>query len=142
MNPNYRHTITLYNCLKATDSPDRKDHWYRTVLNNCYYKAAVSRVDSGTSAGARNTYVVRIPKNPNYLPYAEWVKLSMEQRNRYFTMNLDDVIVYSDCKEEITGESGMTAVQLMKRKKPDAFKVTACSDNTRAPAEKHYRLGG
>lgn len=142
MNPNYRHTVTLYNCLKAADSPDRKDHWYRTVLHGCYYKAAVNRVDAGTSAGARNTYVVRIPENASYLPYAAWASLSDEMRRRCFTMNLDDLVVYGDCREEITGESGMTAVQVMKRHKPDAFKVTACSDNARAPVERHYRLGG
>lgn len=142
MNPNYNHTITLYNCLKAADSPDRKDHWYRTELGQCYYKASVTRVDSGTSAGVRNTYVARIPEDPSYLPYAVWAALAEVQRSRHFTMNLDDLVIYGACSDEVTGESGGTAVQLLKRHKPDAFKVTACSDNTRSPMEKHYRLGG
>lgn len=142
MNPNYRHTITLYNCLKACDSPDRKDHWHRTVLTGCYYKAMISRTDSGTSAGVNNTYAVRIPADPRYLPYPSWAELSEEERNWYYTVNLDDVVVYGECLEEITGVSGQTAVQLLKRHKPDAFKVTACSDNTDFPVEKHIRLGG
>lgn len=143
MNPNYMHTITLYNCLKACDSADKKDHWYRIVLNDCYYKAAISRADSGTmNAGQKNVYVVRIPADERYRHYPEWAALPDDLRGRYFTMSLDDVVIYGNCLEEITGESGKTAVQITKYHKPGAFKVTACSDNTRAPVERHYRLGG
>lgn len=142
MNPNYRHTITLYNCLKVADSPDRKDHWYRRVLSGCYYKAAVTRIESGTNAGVQNTYVVRIPKHERYRPYAVWAQLPEKEREKFFTMSLDDLVLYGERKEEITGSVGQTAVQLMKRYKPDAFKVTACADNTRSQIEQHYRLGG
>lgn len=142
MNQNYRHTITLYNCLKALDSPDRKDHWYRTVLDRCYYKAQITRIDAGTSAGVVNTYVVRIPESSSYRPYVVWAALSEKERSRCFTMDLDDLVIYGSCTDEITGDAGSTAVQVLKRHKPDAFKITACSDNTRAIMEKHYRLGG
>lgn len=142
MNPNYRHTVTLYNCMKATDSLDKKDHWYRTVLEGCYYKSAVTRIDSGTNAGVQNTYVVRILEDSRYLPYAAWIHLPDGERSKHFTMSLDDLVLYGRCPEQITGISGQTATQLMKQHKPDAFKVTACSDNTRAPVGKHYRLGG
>lgn len=141
-NASYVHTITLYNCLRAADSPDKKDHWYRHILHDCYYKSSVVRVDSGTSAGQQNVYTVRIPESPQYRPYADWLKLVEEERKKYFTMQLDDVVVHGECREEITGASGQTAVQLMKRYKPDSFKVTAVSDNSRALCAKHYRLGG
>lgn len=141
-NANYVHTITLYNCLRAADSADKKDHWYRHVLDECYYKASVTRTDSGTSAGMQNTYTVRIPESLQYKPYSVWATLSDEERSAFFTMNLDDIVVHGMCMEEITGSAGQTAVQVMKRHKPDAFKVTAVSDNTAALAAKHYRLGG
>lgn len=142
MNPNYRHVITLYNCLKAADSPDKKEHWFSQVLENCYYKAAVIRVDTGTSAGMQNTYTVRIPESARYLPYAAWVRLAEEKREKYFTVSLDDIVVAGICTEAITGAGGQAAVQVLKRYKPDAFKVTAVSDNTKALYERHYRLGG
>lgn len=142
MNPNYTHTITLYNCLKSNDSKDKKDHWYRHVLTCCYYKASVTRTDSGSSAGMQNTYTVRIPESPQYKPYHVWAALSDEERRESFTMNLDDIAVHGECMEEITDESGHRAVQVMNRSKPDSFKVTAVSDNTAAMAAKHYRLGG
>lgn len=142
MNPNYKHTITLYNCLKVADSPDKKERWYRHELIDCYYKASVTRVDSGTSAGMQNTYTVRIPVSEWYLPYVDWAGLTEVEREKFFTMNLDDIVIVGICSEEITGSSGQAATQVLKRHKPDAFKVTAISDNTRAPLERHYRLGG
>ena len=69
MNQNYKHTITVYNRIRAADSPDKKDHWYRTLLENCFWKAAVNTV-FGTEASVQNTYTVRIPEDDRYLPYA------------------------------------------------------------------------
>ena len=51
-------------------------------------------------------------------------------------------MVKGECKEELTGEGGQTAAQILNRYKPGAFKVTAFSDNTGFPVGKHYRLGG
>lgn len=142
MNPNYVQTITLYNCLKAADSPDQKDHWYRHVLPGCFYKASIVRTDSGTSAGQQNVYTVRIPQSGEYTPYAQWVSLPEEERRRCFTMALDHVVILGECMEDVTGHSGNTAAQLLNRHKPDSFKVTAISDNTKAACAGHYRLGG
>jgi len=141
-NANYTQTITLYNCLHAVDSQDKKDHWYRHVLTDCFYKAAVTRIESGTNAGMQNTYTVRVPESDQYKPYAEWAELLEEERKECFTAAVDDIVIAGECTEEITGATGQTAVQIMKRHKPDAFKVTAFSDNTKFLTAKHYRLGG
>ena len=142
MNPNYNQTITLYNCLKAAGSPDKKEHWFRHTLNSCYYKAEIVRMDNGTNAKQQNIYTVRIPASQGYKPYREWAQLANEERSRYFTMSLDDIVIHGNSKEEITGVSGQAAAQVLNRCKPDAFRVTAISDNTKIPYEKHYRLGG
>lgn len=142
MNPNYNKTITLYNCLKAEDSLDKKDHWFRHVLDSCYFKAEVVRADTGTSAGQQNLYTARIPVSSLYRPYPVWIRLTPEEQEQYFTLSLDDLVVEGICEEEITGGSGQTATQMLRRHKPNAFKVTAVSDNTRSMIEKHYRLGG
>ena len=63
MNQNYIHTITLYNRIQAADSEDRKEHWKRTVLHNCFWKAQVNIGFNGTQVSVQNTYVVRIPKD-------------------------------------------------------------------------------
>lgn len=138
MNPNYVHTITIYNKIKGTDAADRKEHWKKTVLRNCFWKSVVNTVFGDKEASAQNTYTVRIAQNPSYLPYAEYVK----NPEGHFTVSQDDIVIHGECTEEITGESGHTAVQVMQRYKPDAFKVTAFADNTAFFVDKHYRLGG
>lgn len=141
MNPNYIHTLTIYNCLRAEDNPDsKKDVWYRTVLHDCYYKNVMGRVDSDKTSRMQNAYVARIPEHPAYLPYREWIK--KEERESYFTVRLGDVIVKGECMDEITGRSPDTATDLLQRDKPDAFKVTAFSDNTSHQRSRHYRVGG
>ena len=138
MNQNYIHVITLYNRIQAADSEDKKEHWKRTVLLNCFWKAKVNTGFNGTQARVQNTYVTRIPEDERYLPYAEYIK----NPEGYFTVSQGDIVIYGECTEEITGASGQTAAQILNHHKPNAFKVTAFSDNTKFPIAKHYRLGG
>lgn len=138
MNQNYIHTITLYNCIKAIDTQDKKERWVKTVLHNCFYKSQVNTGFNGTQASVQNTYVVRIPEDERYLPYVEYIN----NPEGHFTASSGDIVVHGDCDEEITGASGHTSAQVLTRHKPDAFKVTAFSDNTAFPVARHYRLGG
>ena len=138
MNQNYNQTITLYNRIRSADSPDKKEHWRRAVLRECFWKTVINTGFFGTQASVQNTYVVRIPENSRYRPYAEYVNASGD----FFTASSGDIVVKGESKEEITGEGGQTAAQILNRYKPDAFKVTAFSDNTGFSVGKHYRLGG
>lgn len=138
MNQNYIHTITLYNRIRAADSPDKKEHWFKTVLYNCFWKSVVNTGFHDTQASVRNTYVARIPQDDRYLPYHEFIK----SPDGHFTVSQDDVVVCGECQDDITGETGQMAAQVLNRHKPNAFKVTAFSDNTAFPIQKHYRLGG
>lgn len=138
MNPNYIHTITLYNRIKAADTAEKKEHWVKTVLHNCFWKSQVNTGFDGTQATTSNTYVVRISKDSRYLPYPEFAK----NPEGHFTVSMDDIVIRGECAEEITGENGQMAAQILQRHKPEAFKVTAFSDNTAFPVSKHYRLGG
>lgn len=150
MNPNYIHTITLYNCLKAKDNQERKDIWQKRVLQNCFFKAESIVIQNGTamsqsgasSAARSNAYTVRIPENERYMPYPRWKTLPEEERGNYFTVSEGDIVVCGECTDEITGRDGNTAAQVMLRNKPDAFKVTSFADNTRYIFGKHYRIGG
>lgn len=150
MNPNYIHTITLYNCLKGKDNKEKKDVWYKTVLENCFFKTESIVIQNGTamsqsgpsSASRSNVYTVRIPENEKYIPYSRWKLLPEEERKNHFTVSEGDIVVYGKCAEEITGKDENTAAQVMLRNKPDAFKVTSFSDNTRHAFGKHYRIGG
>ena len=144
MNPNYNQTITLYNCLRAADNPDeKKDIWYRKVLERCFYKSAIGRSEyASRDPKMVSDYTVRIIESDRYKPYHEWINLPEEQREQYFTCSIKDIVVKGTCEEEITSISPNTAAELLSRYKPDAFVVTAFSDNTSHMKAKHYRIGG
>lgn len=143
MNPNYNHTITVYNCFRAADNPDStEDTWYKTVLHNCYYKNVIGRVDNGKTSSMQNVYTARIPESLSFIPYREWIELSEELRKSYFTINLGDIVIKGECADEITGSKPNTATEILQRYKPDAFKVTAYTCNVSHQMSKHYRVGG
>lgn len=123
MNPNYVHTITLYHKVPAAG----KEHWVKTVFHNCFWKSVVNTGFNGTQASVQNTYVARIPE---------------ESCPESLSVLQGDIVVLGECQEEINGISGQTAAQVLNRNKSNAFKVTAFSDNTSFPADRHYRLGG
>lgn len=139
LNPNYNAVITLYNCLHAKDNPGKKDIWKKTVLQSCFFKASTAVSQNGTEATVSNVYTARIPQSEEYMSYAEWAAAG---GSAGFTVSEGDIVVLGECPDDITGESPNTASQVLARNKPDAFKVTAFSDNTRHIAGKHYRLGG
>lgn len=142
MNPNYKETITVFNCIRGRDNLTKKDIWTRTVLHDCFYKFVQVRVDDGKIAKTVGTYTARIPESEQYLPYREFAKLSDEERGKNFTFNLGDIVVKGECLEEITGKTPNTATEVLDRLQPDAFVITAFSDNTSHPCAKHYRVGG
>lgn len=142
LNPNYDQTITLFSCLKGADNPDGNvDVWYKTVLPECFFKCQQNAIQSGTSSQMAGTYTARVPASTKYRPYAEWIKIPAASRGQYFTGNLGDVIILGNSAEAISNASPNTATQALSRNKPNAFKVTAFSDNSGA-IQLHYRFGG
>ena len=142
LNPNYNQTITLWNCLKAVDNPAANvDVWYKTVLNDCFYKVVTQQVNSGLNSQMAGAYTVRIPKSTTYLPYAAWVATAANLRAGFFTMHNDDIVILGTTTDTITSASPNTATQILAKNKPNSFKVTACSDNSLG-FQGHYRLGG
>lgn len=141
MNPNYCDTVTIYNRLKAADSPDKKEHWKKTVLERCSYNSAMIR-----SAGAnqktflqmdlRPEYTVRIPKNPSYRPYHEW-----KQDQIGFTLSAGDLVIKGICPEEIDPATN-NITKVLRQYASDAFIISKTVDNTKHLVDKHYCVGG
>lgn len=120
VNPNYIHTVTLYR--KKEDKT-----WKKDVYHNCFWKEKIVVTQNGTEASQANTYIVRIPK---------------EVAGEDFTVSVGDIVVKGECLEEATMKSPNTATDILSRNKPNAFRITAVSDNTGHLLDKHYRLGG
>ena len=121
MNPNYVHTITLYR-----KQPDGS--FKREVLTECFWKSGIAATQSGTQASQSNIYTVRIPAD--------------KVEKGFCVTTGHDMVIYGECADEVSGEKGSRAAELLLAHKPLAFKVSAFTDNTGHRADKHYRLGG
>lgn len=141
-NPNYVHTITLYNCLRAVDNPEKKDVWYRRVLQGCFYKAKIETAQSGNTVNRVNTYTVRVPESADWLPYREWAALTDDERTPFFTASTGDIVLYGESDEEITSKGDGAAACVLERNAPFAFRITAVTVNTSHRMGRHYRLEG
>ncbi len=119
INPNFIHTITLFH---KSDSG-----WIRKVYQNCFWKSGQSVTQNGTEASRANVYTVRIPE---------------DEAGQDFAASTGDIAVLGECVEHITGHSPDTATEVLHRCKPDAFMVTAVTNNTAHRMGRHYRLGG
>lgn len=144
MNPNYNQTITIYNCFRARDNPNSmKDIWQRMVLHNCFYKNVMGRSEyADRDPKMASVYTVRIPEDSRYRPYNVWRFLPEEERRKCFTCSMKDIVVKGECLDGISGISPDTASEVLSRNKPEAFVVTAFSDNTSHRRARHYRIGG
>lgn len=131
-NPNYNKTITIYNKYKENG----KEAWHKTVLPNCFFKCETHTSFAGTKASKSNTYTVRIPNNTKYCPPNKFTNIV-----GCFTLQEGDLIVLGACDDDITGERGNTATDVMQRYKPNAFRISTVADNT-AFIGGHYRVGG
>lgn len=120
MNPNYIHTITVFH-----KTGQNKDSWARQVFHDCFFKATTGTVASGNTLNSSNVYVARIPAQHQPLSISE-----------------GDIIALGEIREDITGVIPNTAVDILRKYQPNAFRVTSFSDNTSFPVDKHYRAGG
>ena len=109
-------TLTIYN--KYVDPDTRVVTWYRTVVENCFWKYDNTRYYSGQQQGFNsilsNTKFVtcRIPKDERYLDILDWIK--SDDRANHFTLNNGDFIVQGEVDDAIDEyEKGSRATDVL-----------------------------
>ena len=82
-------TITVLN--KYEDNSTGLITYYKTVLNNCFWKETNNEVSVGNVKLQSNSHIIRIPYNSSYLPPMEW--LSADQKATKFTLKQGDILI-------------------------------------------------
>lgn len=135
-------TITIYN--KYTDPTTSVITWHRTVIHGCFIKAANNKVTVGQTVLETNNIIIRIPEQPNFKEYGEWVKIPNDQMGDYFTLHQGDIVIkgeVSDTIDEYT--KGIRATDILKKHKEygTCFVISSWSDNT-GRSMPHYFVSG
>lgn len=84
-------TVTLYN--KYEDPATHVITWNRVILDNCFWKSTHDKVTVGDTVLESSVTLCRIPKNENFLPRHEWIKVPNDQMQQYFTLGTGDILV-------------------------------------------------
>lgn len=135
LTPVFKDTITILNRLNGSDSIDKKDKWYKSVIKDCFFsnKEVSSGVKGLVTAGTR--YICRVPESKSYTPYDEWIRT-----HSGFTFSLGDYIILGEVKEADINTKNI--VQIINKYKPNSFEIKYFKDNTRVGFLRHYHLEG
>lgn len=134
--PTFDYTITILNKQKAQDSATRQDVWFKTVINNCSWSNSIVRAVAGNTVSVGASYICRIPKDPRYKPYAEWIK-----DNLGFTISTGDYVIKGEVEEDIVNPQNIQTI--IRKYRPNAFEIKYFKDNTgNIELMEHYHVEG
>ena len=142
-------TITIYN--KYVDPTNQRISWYRTFVENCFWKAQNLMFSMGrygvSTIGVlteNKTIICRIPKQDNYVSKRVWDKTA--DKTGYFTLANEDIIVLGEVDDVIDEYSpGQRSNDLItKYKKYDeCLTIDIYADNVQTGVNlEHYRVTG
>ena len=142
-------TITLYN--KYVDPTTQVITWYRTVINNCFWKNVNETYYVGTrgisTSGVKletKTITCRIPEDERYVDRKTWDELADKSKN--FTIGNGDIIILGEVNDTIDETtSGKHSTDLVsKYKKYDARLMidTYVINTVTGVGLRHYRIVG
>ena len=137
-------TVTVYN--RYEDSQTHLIRWYRTVIENCFYKDVGNTININNIEVNTNNIVCRIRKDSRYRKPSQWVQIPNDQKENYFTLKPEDIIVVGEITEEIDESvDGHRSTDFIKKYKAfgECLTIQEAGDNTgtgRSP--EHYRVNG
>jgi len=136
--------ITVFN--KYTDTQTRVVKWYKTTLDNCFWKDTGNKVNVGDTLLETNDIICRIPKQENYLPPFEWVNIPNDEMSNYFTLSVGDIIIRGHIEDDIDEYiSGKRSTDIISKYKDNQgcleIKKVAINTNT-GMVTPHYNVKG
>lgn len=136
--------ITIYN--RYEDPQTNLITWTRTVLTDCFFKNANSKVTVGQTVIETNDIIVRIPEKPQYKNYAMWILLGNDIRQKYFTLHQGDIIILgevTDTIDEYNTSTNSNALLSKYKKLGECLVINKFNDNAKlGRGLKHYRVVG
>ena len=131
--------ITVYN---AYENPDNEEKTYfRHIMANCFVKRTSGKIFKGNTTALNDEYIIRIPKQEQYLPPDEWTKRNDKQN--FLTIQLGDIVVLgavSDVVHDLVNGQRMNDLK-KKYKSMGVITVSSVNDNTFLPLP-HYHIRG
>jgi hypothetical protein len=122
-------TITVFN--KYEDPTTRRITWYKTVLQNCFWKNTGNRIVAGETTLETDSTICRIPLHPQFLENYQWNDI--EDKSLNFTLSTGDILVRGEVTDEIDEyASGVRSSDILTKYKKlqGCMVIDKCAINT------------
>lgn len=126
-------SVTIYN--KYTDPTTQTVTWYRSVVDNAFWKDVNDKVTIGDTILESNKIICRIREDANYKDKYLWIDLPSEDKARFFTLGQGDIIVKGKVADEVDEYSkGNRSTDLIAKYKElqGCLEIQKASNNTGA----------
>lgn len=109
-------TLTIYN--RFEDAQTNIITWYRTVVNDSFWKCVGDRVVINQTVLETNNIICRIPESDKFLEKYKWIQLPNDELSRYFTLGPGDIIIKGEVDDIVNEyQSGHRSNDLVKKYK-------------------------
>lgn len=109
-------TLTIYN--KYENKLTNQITWFRTVLTDCFWKAAGNKVMMNNSELETDNIIARIPENESFKEKYLWVDIPNDEKPNYFTLGEGDIVIYGEVTDEVNEyQTGQRSSDLLKKYK-------------------------
>ena len=92
-------TLTVYN--KFEDPQTQVISWYRTVIDNCFWKYTGDKINIGETVLETNNIICRIPENDLFVEKYKWIQLPNDEMSQYFTLGAGDIIIKGEVDDVV-----------------------------------------
>lgn len=92
-------TLTIYN--QYSDPVTEVVTWFRTVVNNCFWKYSGERVLINDVELNTSTIICRIPEDTRYRSKYLWEQLPNDEMGKCFTVGRDDIIIPGEVEDDV-----------------------------------------
>ncbi|MBO6261541.1 MAG: hypothetical protein J6N95_02940 [Bacilli bacterium] len=92
-------TLTVYN--KFEDPQTQVISWYRTVIDNCFWKYTGDKINIGETVLETNNIICRIPENDLFVEKYKWIQLPNDKMSQYFTLGAGDIIIKGEVNDVV-----------------------------------------
>ena len=142
-------TITIYN--KRIDSTTQRVSWYRTYVENCFWKFEHNKINVGQRYAGKivlesSEVICRIPLDSRFVEKNEWVGLSGSDISEHFTLSNGDIIILgevADTIDEYTAGNRSTDIVAKYKELQGCLEVDTYVVNTwTGVGIPHYRVVG
>lgn len=107
----FNRTVTIYNDIPADSARELPRSWQRTVLRNCNIQGGLASKANGTVENIVNAQTVTTKDVDAYLPPVEFYALPVEKRPDFYTLNVNDFIVFDEVLDEVTTSREWSTLQ-------------------------------